>query len=97
MMGQDISQMIQDKAQEAYKYVLWIWESFHRETTVLVLGLDNAGKTATLYALHLGEPMPFTVPTIGFNVESVKVGRLDIKMWDIGGQDRFPCFMAPLF
>ncbi len=32
----------------------WILESFHRETSVLVLGLDNAGKTATLYAMHLG-------------------------------------------
>lgn len=67
----------------------WIWDSFHRETGVLILGLDNAGKTATLYALHLGEPMPYTVPTIGFNVEGVRVGKLDIKMWDIGGQDKF--------
>lgn len=65
----------------------WLWESFHRETSVLILGLDNAGKTATLYALHLGEAMPYTVPTVGFNVEAIKVGRLDIKMWDIGGQD----------
>lgn len=69
--------------------VQWLWDSFHRETTVLVLGLDNAGKTATLYALQLGEPMPYTVPTVGFNVEAVKVGKLDIKMWDIGGQDSF--------
>jgi small GTP-binding protein len=67
----------------------WIWDSFHRETGVLILGLDNAGKTATLYALHLGEPMPYTVPTIGFNVEGVRVGKLDVKMWDIGGQDKF--------
>tara|TARA_B110000003_G_C16521073_1_gene485038 strand:+ start:223 stop:798 length:576 start_codon:yes stop_codon:yes gene_type:complete len=88
-MGQDISNAIQDKVQSAYNHALWIWESFHRETGVLILGLDNAGKTATLYALHLGEAMPYTVPTIGFNVESVKVGKLDIKMWDIGGQDRF--------
>lgn len=70
-------------------HMQWLWDSFHRETSVLILGLDNAGKTATLYALHLGEPMPYTVPTIGFNVEAVKVGKLDIKMWDIGGQDRF--------
>jgi small GTP-binding protein len=67
----------------------WLWDSFQRETGVLILGLDNAGKTATLYALHLGEPMPYTVPTIGFNVEAIRVGNLDIKMWDIGGQDRF--------
>jgi len=66
----------------------WLWKSFHRETSVLILGLDNAGKTATLYALHLDEPMPYTVPTVGFNVEAIKVGNLDIKMWDIGGQDK---------
>jgi small GTP-binding protein len=65
----------------------WIWDSFHQETSVIILGLDNAGKTATLYALQLEEPMPYTVPTIGFNVEAVRVGNLDIKMWDVGGQD----------
>lgn len=66
-----------------------IWQSFHKETSVLILGLDNAGKTATLYALKLGEPMSYTIPTLGFNVEGVRVGKLDIKMWDIGGQDKF--------
>lgn len=76
-MGQVLSQM------------QWLWDSFRRETAVLILGLDNAGKTATLYALHLGEPMPYTVPTLGFNVEAVKVGNLDIKMWDLGGQDTY--------
>jgi small GTP-binding protein len=66
----------------------WLWKSFHRDTSIIVLGLDNAGKTAILYSLHLGEAMPFTVPTIGFNLEEVTIGKLNIKMWDIGGQDR---------
>ena len=34
-------------------------------------GLDNAGKTTTLYKLHLGEVV-MTQPTIGSNVEEVK-------------------------
>ena len=67
----------------------WLWQSFQRDTCILVLGLDNAGKTATLYSLQLGEPMPYTVPTLGFNVEQVSIGKLDIKMWDLGGQTMY--------
>jgi|TARA_B110000091_G_C13722782_1_gene435539 small GTP-binding protein len=64
------------------------WMSFQNETEILILGLDNAGKTAVLYALQLGEPLECTVPTIGFNVETVAVGNITIKMWDIGGQTK---------
>lgn len=65
-----------------------LWQSFHRDSGILILGLDNAGKTAVLYALQLGEAISYTVPTIGFNVEEVNVGRLCIKMWDMGGQTK---------
>lgn len=65
-----------------------LWQSFHRDSAILILGLDNAGKTAVLYALHLGEAIEYTVPTIGFNIEEVVVGNLAIKMWDLGGQER---------
>lgn len=65
-----------------------LWQSFHRDSAILVLGLDNAGKTAVLYALHLGEAIVYTVPTVGFNVEEVAVGNLSIKMWDLGGQEK---------
>lgn len=63
------------------------WQSFHRDSAILILGLDNAGKTATLYAMKLGEAIEYTVPTIGFNLEEVSIGNINIKMWDIGGQD----------
>lgn len=36
-----------------------------------MVGLDAAGKTTILYNLKLGE-MVDTIPTIGFNVESIK-------------------------
>lgn len=66
-----------------------LWKSFRRDSGILILGLDNAGKTALLYSLHLGEVLKYTVPTIGFNVEQVKIGNIEIHMWDIGGQTRF--------
>ena len=37
---------------------------------MLMLGLDAAGKTTILYKLKLGENVS-SVPTIGFNVETV--------------------------
>lgn len=65
-----------------------LWQSFHRDSGILILGLDNAGKTAVLYALQLGEAITYTIPTIGFNVEEVNIGRVCIKMWDMGGQTK---------
>jgi GTPase SAR1 family protein len=35
---------------------------------ILMVGLDNAGKTTVLYKLKLGEVVT-TIPTVGFNVE----------------------------
>lgn len=46
---------------------------------------DNAGKTTLLYRLKMGEVVT-TIPTIGFNVESVKYGQLTFDVWDLGGQ-----------
>lgn len=65
-----------------------LWQSFHRESSILLLGLDNAGKTAILYSLKLGEQISYTIPTIGFNLEEIEVGKLTIKMWDLGGQTK---------
>merc|ERR1711963_1141161 len=52
-----------------------------------MLGLDNAGKTTTLYKIKLGEVVQ-TTPTIGFNVESVQRKNLKLSVWDVGGQDQ---------
>ena len=43
----------------------------NKEVRVLILGRDNAGKTTILYKLQMGEVVT-TVPTIGFNVETVQ-------------------------
>ena len=58
-----------------------------RDMRVLMLGLDAAGKTTILYKLKLGEIVN-TLPTIGFNVETVVYRNISFMVWDIGGQDR---------
>jgi GTPase SAR1 family protein len=40
------------------------------EKRILMLGLDAAGKTTILFKLKLGEVIQ-SVPTIGFNMETV--------------------------
>lgn len=47
------------------------WFGSDREYKVLLIGLDNAGKTTTLYQMHLGQAIE-TQPTIGSNVETVR-------------------------
>ena len=56
-----------------------------KEVRLLILGLDNAGKTTVLYQIQFRESK-VTVPTLGFNVETVKYENLTFQMWDLGGQ-----------
>eukprot|EP01103_Thecamoeba_quadrilineata_P019480 TRINITY_DN7909_c0_g1_i1.p1 TRINITY_DN7909_c0_g1~~TRINITY_DN7909_c0_g1_i1.p1 ORF type:complete len:180 (-),score=30.76 TRINITY_DN7909_c0_g1_i1:97-636(-) len=58
-----------------------------KEQRIIMLGLDNAGKTTILYQLKMGEVVQ-TTPTIGFNVESVKRKNIEFSVWDVGGQDQ---------
>lgn len=67
-----------------------IWSYFSglfgsRERRILILGLDGAGKTTILYKLQVGEVVT-TIPTIGFNVETVQYKNLKFQVWDLGGQ-----------
>ncbi|KAL5850112.1 hypothetical protein ACOSQ4_008125 [Xanthoceras sorbifolium] len=54
----------------------------NREARILVLGLDNAGKTTILYRLQMGEVVS-TIPTIGFNVETVQYNNIKFQVWDL--------------
>eukprot|EP01095_Lingulamoeba_sp_RSL-Kostka_P000274 TRINITY_DN1042_c0_g1_i1.p1 TRINITY_DN1042_c0_g1~~TRINITY_DN1042_c0_g1_i1.p1 ORF type:complete len:199 (+),score=48.39 TRINITY_DN1042_c0_g1_i1:208-804(+) len=56
-----------------------------QDVQILILGLENVGKTTLLYQMKLGEVI-ITIPTIGFNVESVEYKNLSFTMWDISGQ-----------
>lgn len=51
-----------------------------------MLGLDGAGKTTILFKLKLGEVVS-SIPTIGFNVETVEYKNIKFTVWDVGGQD----------
>merc|ERR1712054_581588 len=66
-----------------------VWERMisKSEMRILMLGLDAAGKTTILYKLKLGEVVT-TIPTIGFNVESVEYKNITFTVWDVGGQDK---------
>ncbi|CAL1531557.1 unnamed protein product [Lymnaea stagnalis] len=57
-------------------------------TRVLMLGLDAAGKTTILYKVKLNENV-CTIPTIGFNVETVTpIKGVSFTVWDVGGQEK---------
>ncbi|KAJ8259888.1 hypothetical protein GJAV_G00174590 [Gymnothorax javanicus] len=58
-----------------------------RQMRILMVGLDAAGKTTILYKLKLGEIVT-TIPTIGFNVETVEYKNICFTVWDVGGQDK---------
>src|SRR5208282_1977885 len=62
------------------------------EYSVLLLGLDNAGKTTlheqikALYLSNHPSPKLKTVPTVGQNVSTITLPDMYLKIWDVGGQ-----------
>lgn len=62
------------------------------EYSVLLLGLDNAGKTTlheqikSLFLESHPEPKLRTVPTVGQNVSTITLPDMYLKIWDVGGQ-----------
>lgn len=63
----------------------------NKEARVLMRGLDAVGKTSILYRLKLGEVVT-TIPTMGFNVETITLNHLALTVWDMGSRDN----MLPL-
>eukprot|EP00656_Telonema_subtile_P043329 TRINITY_DN49703_c0_g1_i1.p1 TRINITY_DN49703_c0_g1~~TRINITY_DN49703_c0_g1_i1.p1 ORF type:complete len:180 (-),score=62.98 TRINITY_DN49703_c0_g1_i1:232-771(-) len=55
------------------------------ESRILMLGLDNAGKTTILKKLS-EEDISEVTPTQGFNIKSLLSGSFKLNVWDIGGQ-----------
>ena len=52
----------------------------NKEMRILMLGLDAAGKTTILYKLKLGQHVN-TIPTVGFNVETVNYKNVKFNVW----------------
>ena len=60
------------------------------EANILVVGLDNSGKTTILNQLKSDESKSTDiVPTIGFNVEKFTTKALSITAFDMSGQGRY--------
>jgi ADP-ribosylation factor-like protein 3 len=55
-----------------------------KELRLLLLGLDNAGKTSVLKRLA-GDEITETKPTQGFNIKTVSKEGFKLNVWDIGG------------
>ncbi|ORY91768.1 ADP-ribosylation factor family-domain-containing protein [Leucosporidium creatinivorum] len=56
-----------------------------KQIRVLMLGLDNAGKT-TIVKRILGEDVNEVSPTLGFNIRTIMHQGYSLNVWDIGGQ-----------
>jgi ADP-ribosylation factor-like protein 3 len=56
-----------------------------REAKILILGLDNAGKTTMLKYISSENPKD-TTTTKGFNVKTIIKDSKKLNVWDIGGQ-----------
>merc|ERR1712057_84035 len=59
-----------------------------KDCRILMVGLDAAGKTTILYKLKLGEVVT-TIPTIGFNVESIEYKNISFTAWDSAARTRY--------
>lgn len=55
-----------------------------KESTGTLVGLDAAGKTTLLYQMKLGKFVS-TIPTIGFNAETIPEKGWNVTLMDIGG------------
>lgn len=57
-----------------------------QDVKLLILGLDNAGKTTILKTLSQEDATNLT-PTQGFNVKAIVNDSFKLNLWDIGGQE----------
>ncbi|KAI9730056.1 MAG: ADP-ribosylation factor protein 3 [Cirrosporium novae-zelandiae] len=72
---------------------MYLYATSKEEYSILLLGLDNAGKTTFLEQvkrLYLPSQSQSTshktVPTVGQNVSTIPLQDMYLKIWDVGGQ-----------
>jgi small GTP-binding protein len=64
-----------------------------KQCKALICGIDAVGKTSILYKLKSPEDVVVvTIPTIGFNVETVKINTFEFTAWDVGGRAKIRPF-----
>ncbi|VEU21292.1 DEKNAAC102671 [Brettanomyces naardenensis] len=67
-----------------------------KEVRVLMLGLDNSGKTTIVRSL-LHKDIQEISPTMGFNIDTISYKGFNINVWDIGGQSSLRTFWFNYF
>merc|ERR1711904_696185 len=60
-----------------------------QEMEITLVGLQNAGKSTLVQVIADGSFQDDMIPTVGFNMRKITKGKVQIKMWDLGGQPRF--------
>mmetsp|Transcript_4542 Transcript_4542/g.6342 ORF Transcript_4542/g.6342 Transcript_4542/m.6342 type:complete len:186 (+) Transcript_4542:70-627(+) len=65
-------------------YLLFKWGFISKKATILLLGLDNAGKTTLLYKLKFGE-VRLVIPTQRAQLQEIDFGNIKFRTWDLGG------------
>ena len=73
---------------------LWKWWFQKDEYCILIIGIDNAGKTTLLEQLkrkyaskkYRGIPFERISPTVGMNIGQVELANKRLVLWDLGGQ-----------
>ncbi|XP_057186604.1 ADP-ribosylation factor-like protein 13B isoform X3 [Triplophysa rosa] len=63
------------------------WREPARKVTLVMVGLDNAGKTATVRGIQ-GECPLDVAPTVGFSKVDLKQGKFEVTIFDLGGGKR---------
>lgn len=67
-----------------------------KEIRVLMLGLDNSGKT-TITKKLLGQDIETVSPTLGFQINTINYNDFNLNVWDIGGQTSLRTFWGNYF
>ena len=67
-----------------------------KEVRILILGLDNAGKT-TILRKFCGDPIDTIEPTLGFNIKTLEHRTYQLNVWDVGGQKTIRAYWRNYF
>ena len=67
-----------------------------KEMRILILGLDNAGKTTIIKRFN-SEDVNSISPTVGFNIKTLFFKGFTLCIWDIGGQKSIRTYWRNFF
>ncbi|RKP29634.1 ARF/SAR superfamily [Metschnikowia bicuspidata] len=67
-----------------------------QEIRILVLGLDNAGKTTVINS-WMGRDLVNVAPTMGFQIHTFPWRGYSVNVWDVGGQSSLRAFWGNYF